>query len=873
MQKKIRPDPLIPDHEVLRKIGGGAYGEVWLARGVTGAMRAVKFVYREDFSDERTFEREFEGILRFEPISRDHRGFVNILHVGRSDDQSEFYYYVMELGDDAHDEGEINPVEYEPRTLRTDMLRANGKPLPTYFCIETGRRLAEALSELHERGLTHRDVKPSNVIFVDGKAKLADIGLVAAKDQRTFVGTEGFVPPEGPGSEQADIYSLGKVLYEMATGMDRLQFPELPNEGPGNDYRKKWIRLNRLICDICDPRIAKRKIKTGKELAETLGHLQRGRNAPKKIPAFVKVALLLLMFVGAFASQIWVEKTWGTHIIEGKREPLPPRYVMVKVLTDPDGAEVYNSKGELISDTTPATLYGVEIDSELKLILKAPKYRDLPVNRLVADTGGNQVMIIEETLSLFSPPKVDEIWTDALDHQYLPFLDQHKSADHVSEADWKLYLKETERKLKPIPVRHGDGRIVAVPEEWTADYATWLEGKCLEEGYFEEYSEDRPESNRQLVASYDFKFDQAKLPAEAKKGGKILRPFYCLVRPIPYGSLSIVSKPSGAEIYLNGIPMGYTPLEEDNIAPGDIKVTLVLGGRKTLNDTIYLPDRGQKTRDYDLEPDESLVPGKSWTNSIEMELEPLGDTLSVSKWETRSVDYRRFLKETKQRPGQVILSNDPLVPVVGVTRADCEAFCEWLTKRERDNGNADLNIITEEYRYRLPTDQEWSRMAGLIEVGESPAERENDVSNVSQFPWGESFPPPNGAGNYADSAAVEIIESDRLIAGYLDGFPKLAPVGKFKPNIMGLFDLGGNVHEWVSDSYLNEQSEDMWGVLRGGGWNSFSEGNLESRFRLPVRDLESRKDIFGFRVVLARKVEEEEPETNETEESDGGDSN
>ena len=90
MQKKIRPDPLIPDHDVLRKIGGGAYGEVWLARGVTGAMRAVKIVYREDFSDERTFEREFEGILRFEPISRDHLGFVNILHVGRSNDHTEF---------------------------------------------------------------------------------------------------------------------------------------------------------------------------------------------------------------------------------------------------------------------------------------------------------------------------------------------------------------------------------------------------------------------------------------------------------------------------------------------------------------------------------------------------------------------------------------------------------------------------------------------------------------------------------------------------------------------------------------------------------------------------------------------------------------
>jgi len=75
---------------------------------------------------------------------------------------------------------------------------------------------------MHSAGLVHRDIKPSNIIFVNGKPKLADIGLVVSLgDARSFVGTEGYVPPEGPGTIHADIYSLGKVLYEISTGQGR----------------------------------------------------------------------------------------------------------------------------------------------------------------------------------------------------------------------------------------------------------------------------------------------------------------------------------------------------------------------------------------------------------------------------------------------------------------------------------------------------------------------------------------------------------------------------------------------------------------------------------------------------------------------------
>ena len=98
--------PHIPDHELICRIGQGSYGDVWLARTTLGTYRAVKIVYRESFEQERPFEREFEGIQKFEPISRTHESQLNILQVGRNDEAG-YFYYVMELADDATAEPEI----------------------------------------------------------------------------------------------------------------------------------------------------------------------------------------------------------------------------------------------------------------------------------------------------------------------------------------------------------------------------------------------------------------------------------------------------------------------------------------------------------------------------------------------------------------------------------------------------------------------------------------------------------------------------------------------------------------------------------------------------------------------------------------------
>src|ERR1043166_6386304 len=120
--------PVVPDHELVKRIGGGSYGDGVLARNVVGTWRAVKVVFRDRFLDARPYEREFNGIQKFEPLSRGNEAFIDILQIGRNDAEG-YFYYVMELADVAVQTFVFDSTAYVPRTLAKVLLQRGRLPV------------------------------------------------------------------------------------------------------------------------------------------------------------------------------------------------------------------------------------------------------------------------------------------------------------------------------------------------------------------------------------------------------------------------------------------------------------------------------------------------------------------------------------------------------------------------------------------------------------------------------------------------------------------------------------------------------------------------------------------------------------------------
>ena len=276
----IQP-PVVPGYQVFSPpIGEGAYGRVWLGKNTAGEWRAIKVIYLEKFAgNSEPFERELAGVRRYQPISHMHPGFVRVDSV--KEELPNSFYYAMELGDSIVPGWETNPALYKPRDLVKEREQLPGRRLPVLECLRLGISLSETLHFLHQQGLTHRDIKPQNVIFVQGRPKLADLGLITdirpQELERTLVGTPGFMPPlpESPGTPQADIFSLGMVLYVISTGGNPKRFPDLATALVSEELIGDFMPLNEIITKACQPQLQERYATAAELQADLQALLQR----------------------------------------------------------------------------------------------------------------------------------------------------------------------------------------------------------------------------------------------------------------------------------------------------------------------------------------------------------------------------------------------------------------------------------------------------------------------------------------------------------------------------------------------------------------------------------------------------------------------
>jgi Tol biopolymer transport system component len=216
----IQPGTRLGPYEILAPLGAGGMGEVWkgrdtrLQRDVAVKILPPGFASNEQFR--ARFDREAKTIS-----SLNHPNICTLFDVGHEGDT---HFLVMEL------------IDGEPLADRLTK-----GPLPLDQVLKFGAQIADALDRAHKQGIVHRDLKPGNVILTKSGAKLLDFGLAHVSDaapvkgltemptearplttEGTILGTFQYMAPEQlEGAEadaRTDIFALGALLYEMATG-------------------------------------------------------------------------------------------------------------------------------------------------------------------------------------------------------------------------------------------------------------------------------------------------------------------------------------------------------------------------------------------------------------------------------------------------------------------------------------------------------------------------------------------------------------------------------------------------------------------------------------------------------------------------------
>jgi serine/threonine protein kinase len=822
---------------LLDKLGEGGMGEVWLANDqALGQPGQPEFVALKFLSS--TIQRNAKALasLRTEVLRSQKLTHANIVRV-------------FDLHTTTRGTPFIKMEFVEGNSLRRWMKQRADQVMPWRMAATIGHQLVSALHYAHRaEGIIHRDLKPGNVLLSAGVvSKLTDFGIAGAMygagratGPELALGTIGYASPQQlaglPPRPEDDLYSLGVTLYELLTGtlpleadyaqefIEKVQYepPQPVSErlracGRREDVPWKLVLLvqqclekdplrrpnpQELVAQIPQLLVGSAPASTASRATQPEWTEEPAPPPPKEPwPAWA-----FCLVIAAIAAAAWITDLGGT-----RKACIAAMAQLEQYLKIRSGSK---GEGPKLSPNSPP-LYTNRSRAQESLAAAAVPER--------AKTGAASVPLSEPSVT--APPSIEPV--PAPEGTVRIKLSRN---DMSSRQNFLVLIEETNGAVvRTRPFTNLNSGAIQLP---AGTYHARLE----KEG------------------SPPWRIESKPFEVIANQGTYVTLSF-------GYGDLTLTSDPPGAQVTWPPEAVWQRIDPTNGVAPvtahlrsGALRLTAAYRGYfDTIATNYFYPAEDEKSHGnalIRLNPRPVPQPQGDFTNSLGMVFRyvvHLGHSdFWASAMETRVSDFRQFVQDRKYKDASVGMYSTTKTgfvqresswenpgfeqkddyPVIGVNWKDATEFCKWLTMREQA-----ADLLLKDQEYSLPGTNQWFAMA------------ENQ-----EFPSG-SYPD----GNYC---GTEVLNSDwpakwDVWKSHHDDFPRTAPVGTFKPNKLGLYDLGGNAAEWCREK-----------VTCGGSWadggsdtNDLRTTHLDAPLDRLAPDPKpsdplQRNDRNGFRVII-----------------------
>ncbi len=884
--QSFTPGQTLGEHEIIRYLGAGETGEVYLAEDLWLRQNFVLKVLPREWTDREGFLERFGqavealGALKSDAIVAVHKS---------GQDQGRFYLAVDYVAGD---------------TLEDYVLESGGR-LDPEETLEIMRQVCAALSHAHEQGVTHGSLKPSNILrSANGKIRVTDFGLSLLKGEQPGA-AEGRSLDLSP-----DIQAVGGIIFFLLTGRKPAEARQPPSslaEGLhpqwdaltarclAGDPAQRYPDIPSILQDLGKtaapppeekpeppppppeaPEPAPPPPEDKKTAEERIHDDQAGKGAPPPEPAPLKPpprkrkppeagekpapvpessrkGLYLLYAFAALAALLagagiffytrhqeqQAERT-QTQLARQKEEEAARRRDRLRnqdqeLWLARQRAEQARSEAEVLKE------------AERLLREKERQAKARGGARILTDPPGAAVKLGDnppvKSPALFESLKLGKYPVEIQLEKYEPqTLEVEILEDQITEAG-------------PVKLarRKGGARIVTTPAGAAFEAVSLQSEIPPRKGTTPQKLENLPTGEYEVIFRYkDWPEKRQSLKVEWNEETTVKEEFHT-------GGVVITSTPSGAEVYLSGSEekLGETPLILDNLPPGPVMYelrkfgyeTMPLGGivleQRQLPLSATLKKKGPKEGENWTVPDIGLEmvyiqPGIFVMGSPETEKDrganegpqttvELTKGFWLGKFEVTQGEYTAItgttIRQLRDRMGDFIGLNGvgQRHPVYWVAFGEALEFCRMITERERSAGR-----LPEGYVYTLPSEAQWeyacrAATATAYYFG-------NEADAISQYAW-------------------HLWNSEN----------STHPGGQKKPNRFGLYDMHGNVWEWCMDWYQEHYPggkvkdwkappEVLSCVIRGGSWADGPEFCRSAARREAFTTL--RFNYLGFRVAL-----------------------